>query len=411
MQIKRPAGDAIRSVLCPAVEAGKCTGGERVTGAMVDYPGEWGGLRTIDVTNPAAPNQTAVYRTPNSRQMPPPDYRGIYSVHHAVVEGDRAYAAWNSDGVRVLDLGSGVPVEIASFVPPDAPDPTGTVPAKARVVGVDYNATHIVVSDINSGLWVLDKPAPFGGRGYWLAGQDGTVYALGNAPALGSVSNLHRPVVGLAPTSTGEGYWLVASDGGVFAFGDAPFRGSTGGRRLNAPIVGIAPTPTNQGYWLVASDGGVFAFGDAVFHGSTGGMRLKQPIVGVAATPTGGGYWLVASDGGVFAFGDAEFHGSTGAMRLNQPVVAMAATPDSGGYWLAAKDGGVFSFGDATFHGSTGGIRLAQPIIGMAAQRSGSGYWLLGADGGIFAFDVLFSGSLGGTQLPAPVAAMAAVSR
>jgi len=411
-QIKRPAGDAIRSVMCPGVDGeGKCTGGEPVSGALVDYPGEWGGLRVIDVTNPAAPSQTAVYRTERSRQMPPPDYRGIYSVHHAVVEADRAYVAWNSDGLRVLDLGSGVPSEIASFVPPDAPDPTGTVPDKARVVGVDYNATHIVISDINSGLWVLEKPAPFGGRGTWMAAADGTVYALGDAPAKGSAPPSRHPVVGLTPTSTGEGYWVVSADGGVFAFGDAPFKGSTGGKLLSAPIVGMAATPTNEGYWLVAADGGVFAFGDALFYGSTGGVSLKQPVVGIAASPSGGGYWLVASDGGIFGFGDTDFLGSTGDLRLNQPVVGMAALPQGTGYLMVARDGGVFTFGDAMFHGSLGDIRLNQPVVGVAAPRSGTGYWLVAADGGTFAFNVPFVGSLANTELPSRIVAMSGLPR
>lgn len=411
-QVKRPAGDAIRSVLCPTLDSnGKCTGGESVTGALVDYPGEWGGLRVIDVTNPAAPSQSAVYRTAASRQMPPPDYRGIYSVHHAVVEGDRSYVAWNSDGLRVLDIGSGVPSEIASFVPPDAPDPTGTVPDKTRVIGVDYNATHIVISDINSGLWVLEKPAPFGGRGTWMAAADGTVYPLGDAPALGSVAAPGAPIVGLTPTSTGKGYWVVSADGTVYAFGDAPAKGGTGGKRIGAPIVGMAATPSDQGYWLVGADGGVFAFGDALFYGSTGGIKLNRPVVAMTASPTGGGYWLTASDGGIFSFGDADFVGSTGGIRLNEPVVGMAAAPEGDGYLLVARDGGVFTFGNAVFQGSAGGIELNQPVVGITARRSGSGYWLVAADGGTFSFNVPFVGSLAGSELPSEIVAMAALPR
>ncbi|HVM05951.1 MAG TPA: PA domain-containing protein [Acidimicrobiales bacterium] len=412
MQITRPAGDAIRNTMCPAIDpaTGRCTGGQRVFGAMKDLPGEWGGLRVIDVTNPAAPSEVATFRTARSLQMPPPDPRGIYSVHHAVVEDDRAYVAWNTDGLRVLDLGSGQPSEIAWFVPPDRPDPTGTYPGKAFVVGVDYTPTHIVVSDINSGLWVLEKPAPFGGRGYWLAGSDGAVYALGDAPFLGSATGA-RDIAGLSTTPTGKGYWLVGSDGTVHAFGDAPNKGGTGGRRLNAPIVELVPTRTGQGYWLVGADGGVFAFGDARFRGSTGNLRLNQPIVSGAATPTGGGYWLVAADGGVFAFGDAEFYGSTGGMKLNQPVVAAAPTPSGRGYWMVATDGGVFAFGDAQFHGSTGGMRLNQPVTGLSPVASGTGYWLTAADGGVFAFRAPFFGSLAGNRLSAGVVGMAAVPR
>ena len=91
---------------------------------------------------------------------------------------------------------------------------------------------------------------------------------------------LAAPVVAMAATPDGRGYWLVGSDGGVFAFGDAGFYGSTGNTRLAKPVVGMAATPDGRGYWLVASDGGVFAFGDAAFYGSTGGVPLAQPVVG-----------------------------------------------------------------------------------------------------------------------------------
>ena len=416
-QINQAQGNQIRSVLCPTFtpgpipNSGECSGSPGVNGSLVDLPGEWGGLRVLDVTDPAAPTQRTVYRTQRSLQMPPPDYRGIYSVHHAVTEGDRAYVAWNSDGLRVLDLGSGLPSEIASFVPPDTADPTGTIPAKSRVVGVAFNATHIIISDVNSGLWVLEKPSPFGGRGYWLAGSDGGVFALGDAPFYGSMKNLTSPIVGLVPTSTGKGYWLVASDGGVFAFGDAPFKGSTGGKRINAPIVALAPTRSNQGYWLVGADGGVYAFGDASFFGSTGNLKLNKPIVGAVAAATGGGYLLAASDGGVFAFGDSRFLGSAGNLKLNKPVVGVASTPNGRGYWLVASDGGVFSYGDAKFFGSTGALRLTQPITGMAPVGNANGYWLSAADGGVFALGAPFLGSLAGNRLTGRIVGLAALPR
>ena len=415
-QVNQPAGFAIRNVLCPSAtfvagatpNTGTCNPTATVDGALVDLPGAWGGLRVLDVTDPAKPVQLTEFKTTRGRQMPPPDYRGIYSVHHAIVEGDRAYVAWNSDGLRVLDMGSGVPVEVGSFVPPDTADPTGTIPAKARVVGVAYTPTHIVITDVNSGLYVLEKPAPFGGRGYWMAGADGGVFALGDAKFFGSApANLRSPIVGVVPTTTGNGYWLVASDGGVFAFGDAPFRGSTGGRRLNAPIVALVPTRTNLGYWLIASDGGVFAFGDAVFHGSLGSLKLKAPVVGAAPAATGNGYLLAAADGGVFAFGDAKFRGSAANLRLAQPIVAVASTANGNGYWLTASDGGVFAYGDAAFKGSTGGIRLAQPITAMAPIANSTGYWLTAADGGVFALGAPFFGSLASVPLRGKIVGIA----
>ncbi len=257
-------------------------------------------------------------------------------------------------------------------------------------------------------------PAPAPPRpGYWFAGSDGGVFALGGAGFFGSAGNIHlaQRVVGMAATPDHRGYWLVAADGGIFAFGDAGFHGSTGAFHLNAPIVGMAPTPDGGGYWLVAADGGIFAFGDANFEGSMGGKHLNQPVVGIAPGPDGYGYLIVAEDGGIFAFGDAAFAGSTGNIRLNQPIVGMAAEPSPGtpGYWLVAADGGVFAFGRAGFDGSTGGFPLNRPVVGMAATPDGAGYWLVAADGGIFAFgDALFEGSTGGIALNAPIVGMAA---
>ena len=226
-------------------------------------------------------------------------------------------------------------------------------------------------------------------RGYWIAGRDGAVHALGAATHLGDVraARLNQPVRGMAVTPGQGGYWLLGGDGGIFSFGDAAFYGSTGAIRLNQPVVGMASTRTGRGYWLVASDGGIFAFGDAAFHGSTGAIRLNRPVVGMRPTSSGHGYWLVASDGGIFAFGDAAFRGSTGAITLNSPIVSMEAASDGTGYWMVARDGGVFAF-DVAFRGSVPGLRLPS-YAGSAALRAtwaGQGYYVLGADGGVFTF-------------------------
>jgi hypothetical protein len=244
------------------------------------------------------------------------------------------------------------------------------------------------------GAVVAMAPTP-DGKGYWMVGSDGRVFAYGDAslftiPGSGyDFIEPNKPIVGIAATQDGRGYWLVASDGGIFAFGDAGFFGSTGGIALNKPIVGMAATPDGNGYWLVASDGGIFAFGDAHFYGSTGSIRLNQPVVGMASDPATGGYWLVASDGGVFSY-NAPFLGSTGSIHLNKPIVGMESAPDGTGYRFVASDGGVFCYG-VPFAGSTGSLSLRQPITGMAAAGA-NGYWLGAADGGIFSFKADFYG-------------------
>ena len=236
--------------------------------------------------------------------------------------------------------------------------------------------------------------------GYWIANNQGSVVACGDAQDFGNLTTSpNRPIVGIAATPDGGGYYLVASDGGVFTFGDATFQGSTGGMQLNRPVVGMTVDPATGGYWLVASDGGIFAY-HAPFYGSTGSSTLNQPIVGMAESDDGNGYWLVASDGGIFAY-NAPFYGSTGSMHLNKPIVGMAVDLATGGYWLTASDGGIFAYG-ALFYGSTGSIVLNEPIVGMEANGSGSGYRFVASDGGVFPYGT--SGFYGSAVAPLPVA-------
>ena len=283
-------------------------------GTLKDNQDEWGAQRLINFSQDP-PAEIGSYRSPRSRQWPPPN-DGIYAPRLARMFGQKvAFTTWMSDGLRVLDVGNpSAPREVASFVPPDVADPSpgagagpthraGEVgslqrgqswPNRALATGVDVIPTGersglVVVSDINAGIYVLEFE------------------------------------VNLVPPGLG-GYWMAAADGGIFAFGDAPFLGSMGGRRLNAPVLGMAPTPSGNGYWLVAADGGLFAFGDARFLGSMGGRRLNAPVLGVAPTPTGNGYLLVAADGGLFTFGDAPFLGSMGGRRINAPVEDIAAS-------------------------------------------------------------------------------------
>jgi ribosomal protein L24E len=244
---------------------------------------------------------------------------------------------------------------------------------------VNNSASEVITDAVDNGDF--SAPATRARVGYWLVGQDGGIFAFGDAPFAGSTGNmkLNKPIVGMASNPVGTGYWFVASDGGIFAFGDAKFFGSTGAMKLNKPIVGMAPTPTGQGYYLVASDGGIFSFGDAKFRGSTGNIKLNKPIVGMAVAPNGRGYWLVASDGGVFAFGNgARFFGSTGDIKLAQPIIGIAPTNSNDGYWFVAADGGIFSFGDAkSFTPKLGG----SPVTGLAVSPDGDGLWVTRANG------------------------------
>ncbi|MEO5589392.1 MAG: PA domain-containing protein [Gemmatimonadaceae bacterium] len=163
--IDKADGDAIRSALCPTVEKGRCAGGERVSGTLRDAKGEWGALRMIDITDPAMPRELSVYRTPRSNVFPPTDL-SVFSPQRPAVRGHYAVVPWNSDGARMIDLSGGTLREVASFVPPDASDPTGVLPAKAYVMSIGMFSLpaskraaardYVLVSDINSGLYVLE---------------------------------------------------------------------------------------------------------------------------------------------------------------------------------------------------------------------------------------------------------------
>ncbi len=170
MMIDKGDGDALRALLCPSLHEGLCVSPSRVTASMRDTPGEWGALRVIDVTEPASPRELGVFRTPNSSIFPPRDV-GVLSPQRAAVHGNFAVVPWNSDGARVIDLTGGAPREVASFVPPDLADPTGVLPEKAFVVSVAVLSVpgrssafpardYVVISDVNSGLWVLEAPWP-----------------------------------------------------------------------------------------------------------------------------------------------------------------------------------------------------------------------------------------------------------
>jgi hypothetical protein len=237
------------------------------------------------------------------------------------------------------------------------------------------------------------------GGGYWVADDDGGVYAY--APFFGAAS---APTVAIASAPDNRGYWMLGPDGSVRAFGSAHDFGSLAGQALTAPAVAIQPTPTGRGYWVALADAAVFGFGDAPDIGYHGHLNLASPIVGMAGRPTGRGFWLVAADGGVFSFGDAPFRGSVGGMGYS--VAGILATSSGDGYWMATTGGEVLTFGDAIDYGSASSPSAA--IISMAGVADGEGYRLLGADGRVYSLgSAVDLGSLPGAQLEHPVVGIA----
>jgi hypothetical protein len=130
----------------------------------------WGYVRTYALGAGGSASLKGFAVTPQSMSDPAPD-RGIYTAHNLAWNGDtvhpRGYVAWMSSGVVDLDLSSiAPPTVLATFTPPDTPDPNGNDPAvdnpaKAMVFGVaayNVNGQHyILASDINSGLWVVQE--------------------------------------------------------------------------------------------------------------------------------------------------------------------------------------------------------------------------------------------------------------
>lgn len=130
----------------------------RSPGAAITLPVDrrWSGLRIWDIADPNAPRQVAVYQTPGSLAFPPPT-DGYYTVHNVEVRGALAFASWWSDGVRVIDLSDPAhPQEVASYVPPAARNPQRIVfPDQTMVWGVALMDDLVLLSDVNSGLHVL----------------------------------------------------------------------------------------------------------------------------------------------------------------------------------------------------------------------------------------------------------------
>ena len=126
----------------------------------------WGYMRVYDYSDRANPVQIGEYRTPNSVTVGTPA-SGDYTIHNVFLVGTDAYISWYSDGVRVVDVSDPTaPDEVAFFVPPAGKNPVkpsqrGVLSQTPQVWGVvvDEATGLIYASDMNTGLWILERTA------------------------------------------------------------------------------------------------------------------------------------------------------------------------------------------------------------------------------------------------------------
>jgi hypothetical protein len=209
------------------------------------------------------------------------------------------------------------------------------------------------------GSSVTGMTATSDGRGYWLVGSGGRVFAYGDAATYPALRHAHA-IKGIV-AAPGGGYWLYTSYGNVYGTSGTAWYGSPAGYGFRgATITGMAPTRDGKGYWLVDAAGKVFAFGDATGYPA---LRHAHPVTGIAAAP-GGGYWLYTAHGNIYPSAGTAWYRSPAANGFRaSTITGMAATPDGLGYWLVDAAGSLFSYGDA---GSYPGPANAHPIVGVA---------------------------------------------
>ncbi|HEX9717059.1 MAG TPA: hypothetical protein VGA93_03855, partial [Actinomycetota bacterium] len=93
---------------------------------------------------------------------------GAWSIHNNEVMGNRSYASWYTHGIVALDLTPlnaatpGDPVMVGQFVPDAGVSHSDFIPNVPIVWGVAIRASDglIFVSDMNSGLWIVDPTGP-----------------------------------------------------------------------------------------------------------------------------------------------------------------------------------------------------------------------------------------------------------
>jgi hypothetical protein len=122
---------------------------------------DYSGVRDAAVTEAV---QIGEFRTTNSTTGGPTG-SGDYTIHNPFLVGTDVYISWYSDGVRVVDASDPTdPQEVAFFVPPAGQNPVkpsqrGVLSQTPQVWGVvvDEETGLVYASDMNTGLWILER--------------------------------------------------------------------------------------------------------------------------------------------------------------------------------------------------------------------------------------------------------------
>jgi Glycosyl hydrolases family 25 len=119
------------------------------------------------------------------------------------------------------------------------------------------------------------------GPGYWMLDEIGGVFAKGGAPFCQSLPGLgvmpSAPIIGGASTPSGQGYWLAGADASVYALGDAQYLG---------------PDPTWRAQWGIGTtDNPCVGIAGCVIDGQSsyalGACRVGEDPDDYAMTPDG----------------------------------------------------------------------------------------------------------------------------
>jgi hypothetical protein len=111
----------------------------------------WGLLHVVDMSDPTAPTEIGTWQTPHGANGAPAGAERWYSIHNPYLDPldpHRAFMAWYSDGVRLLDISNPrAPTELDSWVPPQ----------DAFVWSVAFLNDLVLVGDVHTGLYVLHR--------------------------------------------------------------------------------------------------------------------------------------------------------------------------------------------------------------------------------------------------------------